>query len=251
MNFRKLFKRAGSLGMVLLFLICVSPFQTFAQEEVQQITSTPVGVSVSFEITLELDGDEPESPGSFTFVLEPAEETNPLPEESTEVTIEGAGTVSFGDITFTEPGDYVYNIRQKTDEALENYRYDDSVYVMQVSVTTDSSISYKMRNNYLQATITGNLEGEDEKAGIILFSNSYAEPTPTPTPTLTPTVTPVATSTPSAGTTPGTSGTSGTSSPKTGDNTDVTLWMMLLCAAAAGMSGSVWYRKRTRKHSRR
>jgi pilin isopeptide linkage protein len=218
---------------------------------------------VSFEITLELDGDEPESPGSFTFVLEPAEETNPLPEESTEVTIEGAGTVSFGDITFTEPGDYVYNIRQKTDEALENYRYDDSVYVMQVSVTTDSSTSYKMRNNYLQATITGNLEGEDEKAGIILFSNSYAEPTPTPTPTLTPTVTPAAsttpaanttpaaTSTPSTGTTPGTSGTSGTSSPKTGDTTNVTLWMMLLCAAAAGMSGSVWYWNRTRKHSSR
>jgi pilin isopeptide linkage protein len=252
MKFKKILKRAGSIGIALLLLICVSPFQTFAQEE-EQNTSSSKGVSVAFEIALELNGDEPETVEPFTFVIEPSEETVdpcPLP-ESTEATITGEGTVCFDEITFTQPGEYVYEIRQEVDTPLENSTYDDNVYVMRVKVVPeDSYSSYRESSGILEATISGNLEGEDEKTGIILFSNSYIEPTPTPTPTVTPVATP--TTKPSATTTPGTSGssgTSGTTSPKTGDNSNVSLWALLLFAAAVGMSGSVWRWNRTRKHS--
>jgi hypothetical protein len=177
MKFMKKFKRKGSLGLVLLLLICVSPFQSFAQEETQQTSSSNIGVSVAFQVELKLEGDKPENVGLFTFVLEPEKETYPIP-DATEVTIEGEGSAYFGDITFTQPGDYVYYIRQKVDEPLVNYVYDDRVYVLRVNVSPDNSVNYYRvsTNNILQATFSVNQEGKDEKTGDVIFSNAYVKP---------------------------------------------------------------------------
>jgi pilin isopeptide linkage protein len=202
MKFIKFFKCDVFLGIVLLLLICVSPFQSFAQEEAQQTASSDSGVSVAFQVELKLEGDKPESTGSFNFILEPEEENYPLPKNA-EVTIKGEGSAYFGDITFTQSGDYVYYIRQKMDEPLANYKYDDRVYVVRVNVSPENSVSsYRVGTHSLQATFSVNQEGEAEKSGNVVFSNTYVDPTPTDTPVDNPATIPTETPVDSTTTTP-------------------------------------------------
>lgn len=65
----------------------------------------------------------------------------------------------------------------------------------------------------------------------------------------TPTTTPAPTNTPDPTTTPVSTDKASTESPKTGDNSDMVLWGMLLLAAGAGIVGTVVYgRKKAAKH---
>ena len=76
-------------------------------------------------------GDEPETPGVFTFVLEAVDPTNPMPrgsEESRKVMrIRGAGSGEFGDIVFDKTGIYEYTIREENTHAT-GYRYDKNEF---------------------------------------------------------------------------------------------------------------------------
>jgi pilin isopeptide linkage protein len=362
MKYRKILKRAGSLAVVFLLLAGIFTSQVFAEdaaEGVPKVISDEDGISVTFQVSLEIEGDEPKEDHSFTFVIEPDGGNYPLP-SSNEATITGEdikaiksiddtddteeirGTASFGAITFKEAGTYVYRIWQK-DGGHEHYEYDDSVYKMQVKVSGDGS-SYTTNGSNLQVSISGSQEGENEKISHVLFRNTYTEPEPTPTeeaeptpseepdptpseeaeptpseepdptpsedpdptpsedpnptpseeaeptpseeaeptpsveitpaadagltPTaeVSPTVEPSQSATPtptdsSSGTTNSTSSTSATTastttnassttSPKTGDETNIALWTVLLGVTVAGMAICMWCLKRTRKHSR-
>ena len=57
----------------------------------------------------------------------------PLPNPA-EVSISGEGSASFGDITFTQAGEYVYTI-QETDPNVTGMEYDRAVYTVTVNVT--------------------------------------------------------------------------------------------------------------------
>lgn len=57
----------------------------------------------------------------------------PLPNPA-EVSISGEGSASFGDITFTQAGEYAYTI-QETDPNVPGMKYDEAVYTVTVNVT--------------------------------------------------------------------------------------------------------------------
>ena len=110
-----------------------------------------------------------------------AEEGTPMPEE-TELVLAGNETGSFTGFTFTEPGDYVYTVRQTPGET-EYMTYDDAVYtvIIQVTNTEDGGLTYQI--------FASEDQNPDEKAAAVRFLNTYApppKPTPTPGPSATP-----------------------------------------------------------------
>lgn len=70
--------------------------------------------------------------GQFSFELAAATPGAPLPAQTT-VANDASGGFAFGDITFTQPGRYVYKVREVpgTDKAIT---YDDTVYTLTVMV---------------------------------------------------------------------------------------------------------------------
>ena len=104
---------------------------TIDEDDMQDSVETSIGIT---KIVLDENDEVLENcEDSFKFELKVKDETSPIP-ESTEVTITGNGTGSFGTITFTETGTYVYEIREIVDET-KAYVYDDSEYVIVYEVT--------------------------------------------------------------------------------------------------------------------
>ena len=111
-------------------------------------------------------------PGAvFTFVLTPVSGPAagiPMP-GSREISITGAGKVSFGKITYTIPGQYVYTIAEK-EGGLQSWSYDASVYTLTVTVAEDSGG---------QLTAGRALTKSGVPAGKALFVNHYSVSTET------------------------------------------------------------------------
>jgi pilin isopeptide linkage protein len=220
----------------------------------------------------------------FTFVLE-SDEGAPVPEDM-HVTRSGAGFAEFGEIEFSEPGEYLYTIHER-DDGVENVIYDDNVYSLDVKVRYDN------KGELIATCVAYSENSIGVKEPEILFINTYQEEDPTPissedpTPSEEPTpsedLTPSEEPTPSDENTPSEeptsidentpseeptpsketdfadanipseepeyvyesnspeeptpSATSDSSGfPLTGDNTNIILWIVLLCAAAIGMT---------------
>ena len=115
-------------------------------------------------------GDKPETASKFTFVLTAKEASYPMPAGSTgtvkEISITGAGSAEFGDITFTKPGTYVYTISEKN-SGVDGYTYDTTVYTVSYTVTQEDG------ELKVQRTIS------DSKANTVTaveFTNSYKTP---------------------------------------------------------------------------
>lgn len=102
----------------------------------------------------------------YTLVLE-AVDNAPLPEE-TELSVTGAGTVSFGPVTYTTPGDYNYKVTQKAGST-ENMTYDTAVIDVTVRVLCNEE-------GNLEANIWAIRDGNEQKLDEIKFTNTYTEP---------------------------------------------------------------------------
>ena len=100
---------------------------------------------------------------AFTFVLTPLGGA-PVPANQ-EVSVTGAGKVSFGRIAYSMPGQYIYTITE-INGGLQNWSYDASVYTLTVTVTEDNSG---------QLTIDRALAKADQPAEKALFVNRYDE----------------------------------------------------------------------------
>lgn len=113
-------------------------------------------------------GDTPETDSAFTFVLAAEDSSSPMPSGSSRgtktVTFAGAGSYEFGNITFTEPGTYVYHIREE-DTGAEGYTCDTSVCTLTYTVTEDKE------NNRLVCERTVTKDGTETDA--IVFVNTY------------------------------------------------------------------------------
>lgn len=114
-------------------------------------------------------GDMPKTASTFTFVLTAKDASFPMPKGSTgttkEISITGAGSNVFGEITFTKPGTYVYTIFEK-DSGIEGYTYDDTVYTVTFTVTQQDG-ELKVQRNVI-----------DSKANTVTkveFTNSYKQ----------------------------------------------------------------------------
>jgi pilin isopeptide linkage protein len=231
-------KRIVSLGMMLLLLLGVlSPFTSLAEE--QEANSNSRYVELDLEVELLIVGDEPPEdvpPPHFSFVMEASEDA-PEPVE-TVVEREGEGIVFFEDIQFTEPGHYEYTISQQEGDE-EGYQYDTRVYTVDVDVQYDAHkhllATYSTYVSDSEAidepTHTTIEDGYDEndaaaKEPAIQFINEYEipdEPEPD-TPIEKP-----------------------TESPKTGDDTNLFAWVVLLSASAIGIVWCLSVARRRRK----
>lgn len=119
--------------------------------------------SIQFEIHLDITGDIPSSAKSFTFVLE-AIDNAPMPERDT-LRLTGTESGKFSPIAYSKPGTYHYTVCQVIGDT-NGYVYDDTVYDLDVYVTTDDSGS-------LDAVIWAYEAGDSEKTDEILFTNQY------------------------------------------------------------------------------
>ena len=188
----------------------------------------------------------------FEYVLSAKESGVPMPQE-TELRItvsNGAGSGSFGTIEYTEPGEYHYEISQKTG-FVKNIRYDQSTYEVTVYVLNDGQGGF-------ESEVWASKNGSGSKTDAIQFVNTRLiakQPTATPVITRTPTTRPT-TGLKRATTVQGRPGGSTTavshsvktvSSPKTGDNTPLEVFVGILVLAGAMAAAILVLRKRQKK----
>jgi pilin isopeptide linkage protein len=134
------------------------------QAPVEQVTSVTRNVPT---VTKEISGDTPDTDETFTFTLTANESGSPMPAEadgSTTLTksIDGAGRVKFGTITFDKAGTYSYTVTEKKGDA-EGYTYDESTYTVTYDVTeSDGKLN-------CTRTITKGSDAVDS----ITFTNEY------------------------------------------------------------------------------
>ena len=116
----------------------------------------------------------PKADETFTFVMTPVSNTAgltemPLPNGATgeaTASVTGAGEVEFGEIEFTEAGEYVYKVVEKNTGA-ENYAYDTGEYIIKYDIKLDGNALV------MQKTVT---KDGSEKQDIV-FKNTYTDPT--------------------------------------------------------------------------
>ena len=133
-------------------------------DTIRNIWQAPV-IDDGIEVEKAITGTPP--PGAaFTFALTPISGPSvgiPVP-GSREITITGAGKASFGKITYTVPGQYVYTIAEK-EGGLQGWSYDTSVYTLTVTVAEDSGG---------RLTASRALTKSGAPAGKALFTNRYS-----------------------------------------------------------------------------
>lgn len=126
MRFRKI--AAALLTLALGFCLCQpAAFAATAADQHTQLQELPVSIQST--------GETPLPKETLTVELE-AVDNAPLPEVTTLEITDGE-TGSFGPISYTKPGYYVYTVRQR---AGVNTRgtYDETVYYLRVSVVWDN-----------------------------------------------------------------------------------------------------------------
>jgi len=119
----------------------------------------PVPANISIPVRKTITGDPTPSDKDFTFTLT-AMGGAPMPASDT-LTITGANSASFGEITYTTAGTYTYTVREETGSE-PGYGYDLAQHTIVVTVTdVDGALS---------ATWTSDGEPAEE----VEFTNTYA-----------------------------------------------------------------------------
>lgn len=173
---------------------------------------TPDAVDQDLTGNVSLDGDRKTSDikaGDFTFKVTPDagndESGYTLP--NTAAASKDGGDIDFSKITFTKEGTYKFTVSQDN-LGKKGYTYDDSTYVVTITVTLDKATNKLVPVIKLEKV----KDGVTTAADAISFANSYKKPTPA-----NPSVEP---SKPS-------------DRPQTGDTTNVAVWGGLFLLSAA------------------
>lgn len=117
------------------------------------------------QVTKAFSGMDRPDNKTFAFTLE-ADEKNPQGAVlgNTNASIQGAGTVGFGKITFTEAGEYHFTIRE-TEGTEPGYSYDKGVWDLKVVVEDKDSILAVTEHVYTKDT--------DSNDSAAVFTNDY------------------------------------------------------------------------------
>ena len=153
-------------------------------------------------------------------------------------------------IEYTEPGEYRYEISQKSD-SVKNIRYDQSTYEVKVYVLNDGQGGFV-------SEIWASKNGSGSKTDAIQFVNTRLiakQPTATPVITRKPTTKPTTTlkrattvqGRPGGSTTAVSHSVKTVSSPKTGDNTPLEVFAGILVLAGVMAAAILVLRKRQKK----
>lgn len=225
-----------------------------------------------------IEGDTPSENATFQFTLKALRQLTadgkeipgaelPMPEgadgQVKTVTVQGAGEYEFGNIEFSMPGTYIYQMSE-VDTKVERYTYDTSVYIVTYTVTQN--------DDHLDVVRTITKDGAE--AETTQFTNMYKKPSGSsgggshvgsgpkpgnePGPTGGPDDTTISTLTPDEGRVLGASRgpapvqnggrvLGASRNARTGDMSLMLVWFVLMLAALGLLAGYVIY---IRKHRR-
>ncbi|MCR4710367.1 MAG: Cna B-type domain-containing protein, partial [Clostridiales bacterium] len=123
-------------------------------------------------------GDTPKKADKFKFALTQVSTTAdvkmPMPEgakgKTAYVEVKAGQKKEFGEIVFTEPGTYVYKVKE-VNTKIKNYKYDSSEY----------TLTYVLEDNDgdLEMTLTVTKNGKKYDHSVFKFTNIYDEPVKT------------------------------------------------------------------------
>lgn len=137
--------------------VLIFPTLAFAQTQSQ---------SVSIPVEIQVTGRGIPAGVPYKLVIEGVTPGAPMPEE-TIVTIMDGGKASFGPIEYTIPGDYQYRIYQNSD-AKKFFTYDQKSYAVTVRIVNDQNGNL---SSEIWAVDSSSSEGKADK---IIFVNHYA-----------------------------------------------------------------------------
>lgn len=124
------------------------------------MTPAKVDTKASFGLTKVLEGREWTKEDKFEFGLT-SENGAPMPKSTTAVATQGNKAIDFGEITYTEPGTYVYKVSEKNaGQTIDGITYSGNVAEITVTVTPN-------KKGELSADVQAT-SGETE------FKNTYA-----------------------------------------------------------------------------
>lgn len=154
------------------------------------MTPAKVDTKASFGLTKVLEGREWTKEDKFEFGLT-SENGAPIPESATAVATQGNKAIDFGEITYTEPGTYVYKVSEKNaGQTIDGITYSGNVAEITVTVTPNkkgelsadvqvTSGETEFKNTYAansvdssvtdKIKVTKVLTGRDLKAGEFSF----------------------------------------------------------------------------------
>lgn len=169
---KKTLCRAAAVLLLVLLYLTLLPAAAFAAD--------PIDVAVP--VTVKVTGAAPTPDETYTVRLEPLEDGMPMPGETADhedLTITGAGTKSFPDITFTRVGEYTYKVTQLAGQNSKGH-YDSTVYYLRITIVNAENGGF---DSYVSAHTDKEMLNKTEA---IAFVNSYdAAPVPTPAATTT------------------------------------------------------------------
>lgn len=122
---------------------------------------------VTIPATVQVSGDRIPSGEVYEVVMEAITKDAPVAENMTQKVL-NSGTVSFGQIHYTVPGDYQYKIYQKSGST-DRFTYDKTVYTVTVRVQNDAE-------GGLTAELWAVKEGTAMKNDAVQFQNHYDAP---------------------------------------------------------------------------
>lgn len=122
---------------------------------------------VTIPATVQVSGDRIPSGEVYEVVMEAITQDAPVAENMTQKVL-NSGTVSFGQIHYTVPGDYQYKIYQKSGST-DRFTYDKTVYTVTVRVQNDAE-------GGLTAELWAVKEGTTMKNDAVQFQNHYDAP---------------------------------------------------------------------------
>lgn len=154
------------------------------------MTPAKVDTKASFGLTKVLEGREWTKEDKFEFGLT-SENGAPMPKSTTAVATQGYKAIDFGEITYTEPGTYVYKVSEKNaGQTIDGITYSGNVAEITVTVTPNkkgelsadvqvTSGETEFKNTYAansvdssvtdKIKVTKVLTGRDLKAGEFSF----------------------------------------------------------------------------------
>ena len=122
---------------------------------------------VTIPATVQVSGDRIPSGEVYEVVMEAITQDAPVAENMTQKVL-NSGTVSFGQIHYTVPGDYQYKIYQKSGST-DRFTYDKTVYTVTVRVQNAAE-------GGLAAELWVVKEGTTMKNDAVQFQNHYDAP---------------------------------------------------------------------------
>lgn len=195
----------------------------------QTFSALAAGASISFTVsqTFIISGSSAaEIKDNFLYKLTAQKENNPMPaggKKEFSFSLKSNETFTLPAIDFHQTGIYHYQIEQIISQPLENYVYDEEKYGIEVHVKNDG------QGGLTTQAINRNHKGEKVEA--LNFSNSYKGIHEEPKPTTAPTQKPPK-----------------ESLPKTGDESNIVLWVVLASIAGLTMLSLLrFYHKRGKR----